>query len=102
VEHGALPVADLTPCASVTVPNDTTDAAPSHTSATSLVLGPSAVTGSDTIALVTFQAQPVPAAVDVLPPFGDVRGTVAFALPNATSTCTAQGLVTLSAVQLAR
>ncbi len=102
VEHGALPVADLTPCASVIVPNDTDDAAPSHTSATSLVLGPSAADASNTIALVTFQASPSPPAVDVLPPFGDVRGTVAFALPNANSTCTAQGLVTLSAVQLAR
>lgn len=102
VEHGALPVADLTPCASVTVPNDTTDAAPSHTSATSLVLGPSAADASATIALVTFKALPSPAAVDVLPPFGDVRGTVAFALPNATATCTAQGLVTLSAPELAR
>jgi hypothetical protein len=102
VEHGALPVSDLVPCASFAVPNDGTDAAPARTVVISLVLGPSAAAASDAVALATFRSRADPPAFDVLPPFGDVRGTVAFSLASATTTCSAQGLVTLAGVELAR
>jgi hypothetical protein len=102
VEHGALRVSELTPCATFAVPNDTTAADPARTNVTSLVLGPSALAPSDSVALVTFRSRADPPAFDVLPPFGDVRGTVAFSLASASASCGAQGLVTLGAVELAR
>jgi PKD repeat protein len=102
VEHGSLPVAVLAPCASFAVPNDTSAAAPASTGVISLVLGPSALAPSDSVALVTFRARTDPPSIDVLPPFGDVRGTVAFSLAGASTACSAQGLVTLSGVELQR
>jgi hypothetical protein len=102
VEHGSLPVADLTPCASFGIPNNTTGAAPATSAVTSIVLGPSALAAPDTVALVTFRSRPQTPAVDVLPPSGDVRGTVAFSLAGASTTCAAQGLVSLTSVELAR
>ena len=101
VEHGALPVSALTPCASFTVPNNRTETSSSTTFATSLVLGPSS-TGSDATALATFVSRPSSPAFDVLPPNGDLRGTVAFSLPSGTSTCAVAGLVTLQADPLSR
>ncbi len=102
VEHGALPVSALTPCASVTLPNNTTAANPTLTTVTSMVLGPASLTTSDATVLVTFHAWSSTPPVDVLPPFGDLRGTVAFSLPSATTTCSASGLVTLQASPLYR
>ncbi len=102
VEHGALPLATLAPCASISVPNDTTAAAPASTAVTSIVLGPSALATGDATALVTFTSHALTLAVDVLPPFGDVRGTAAFSLPPGTTTCSALGLVSLRGDELAR
>jgi hypothetical protein len=102
VEHGALPVADLAPCASFAVPNGSTDAVPARTFVVSLVLGPSTTAASDSVALVTFRARGDTPALDILPPFGDVRGTVAFSVAGASSSCNVQGLVTLSGVELDR
>jgi hypothetical protein len=101
VEHGALPVATLSPCASFAVPNNTAPDAPATTAVTSLVVGPSTSPPSDATALVTFRARGT-LALDVLPPTGDVRGTVAFSLPSATSTCGVQGLVSVRGNDLAR
>jgi hypothetical protein len=102
VEHGALTVSALTPCASFAVPNNTANGEQAFSLVTSLVLGPSALTASDSVALVTFRSRPATAAVDVLPPLGDVRGTVAFSLASASTTCAAQGLVSLTSVELSR
>jgi hypothetical protein len=102
VEHGALPVSDLVPCATFPIPNDGTDTTPAATGVSSIVLGPSASAPSDTVALVTFRSRTDPPAVDVLPPFGDVRGTVAFSLAGASTTCSAQGLVSLASIELQR
>jgi hypothetical protein len=102
VEHGALPVSALTPCASVTVPNNTTDANHMMTTVTSMVLGPASFSGSDATVLATFHAWSATPPLDVLPPYGDLRGTVAFSLPSATTTCSALGLVNLQASPLYR
>jgi hypothetical protein len=102
VEHGALPVSTLSPCASFQVPNDTTADKPTATFVSSIVVGASASPPSDASALVTFRTRADASLVDVLPPTGDVRGTVAFSLPSATSTCGVQGLVSVRGNDLTR
>jgi hypothetical protein len=101
VEHGALPVSALTPCASFAVPNDAITGDPAATLVTSIVVGPSAG-GTDATALVTFRSRPASPALDVLPPFGDLRGTVAFSLPVGTTSCGVVGLVSLQSSELSR
>jgi hypothetical protein len=102
VEHGALALSALVPCASFPVPNNTIDAAPSRTFATSIAIGPASPPATGSTALVTFHARPTTPATDVLPPFGDVRGTVAFSLPAGSAGCSVAGLVSLQAVELSR
>lgn len=102
VEHGALPLAALTPCASFPVPNNTTAAAPTTTIATSLTVAPATLAGRDATALVTFRVRATLPLSDVLPPFGEVRGTVAFSLPADATACSVSGLVSLQALDLAR
>lgn len=99
VEHGALPVSALVPCASFTLPNNATAGNPSTTSATTIVLVPAA-SGDGAVALVTFHSRPATLLADLLPPFGDLRGTVAFSLPSATTSCTVAGLVTTQSADL--
>jgi hypothetical protein len=97
VEHGALPVTALTPCASVTVPNNVEDGGHGQTTVGSLVVG-STGTGRDATALVTFVSpQALPPG---LLPFGNVQGTVAFALPADTTACSAVGVIGLDASTL--
>jgi hypothetical protein len=101
VEHGALPLSALAPCASYTLPNNTTAATDTTTLASSIVVAPATLSGRDATALVTFRVRGTPLPLhDVLPPFGDLRGTVAFALPADTGTCNAAGLVSLQARDL--
>ena len=102
VEHGALPVSALTPCASITVPNNTTGGNPTRTTATSMLVAPASLTSPDATALVTFHAWSSTSLNEVLPPYGDLRGTVAFSLPSGTTTCGASGIVTLQAASLYR
>jgi hypothetical protein len=102
VEHGALPVTALAPCGSFTVPNDASASDPTITLVTSMVIAPSTPGGADATALVTFRTRVTRPALDLLPPFGDLRGTVAFSLPARTETCSLLGLVTLRANDLAR
>jgi hypothetical protein len=99
VEHGALPVSTLAPCATFTVPNNTSTESPSTTLVTTIVLTPAA-SGDGAVALVTFYSRPANPAFDVLPPTGDLRGTVAFSLPSATTACDLDGLVSLQATDL--
>jgi hypothetical protein len=102
VEHGALALSSLVPCATFPVPNNTTDAARSRTFATSIAIGPASPPATGATALVTFHARPTVPVTDVLPPFGDVRGTVAFSLPAGSPACSAVGLVSLQARELSR
>jgi hypothetical protein len=102
VEHGALPVSAIAPCASFAVPNDASAADPATTRVASIVVGPAAVGGTDATALVTFVVRPATPAIDVLPPFGDLRGTVAFSLPAGTTECGIMGLVSLQSGELSR
>lgn len=102
VEHGALRLDSLTPCASFTVANDDTNTARARTAATSLVIGPASGDAAAATALVTFRTGPQSIDVDVLPPTGDLRGTVAFALPAGSTACSLAGLVSLAGTALAR
>jgi hypothetical protein len=101
VEHGALPLASLTPCASFTLPNDSVPNNQARTVVGSVVVVPAA-SGDGAIALVTFFVSPQYSAFDVLPPFGSLRGTAAFALPSGTTACATKGLVSLQARDLSR
>jgi hypothetical protein len=101
VEHGALRLASLTPCATFAVPNNSLPENPGHTVVSSVVVAPAA-SGPGATALVTFTSVPRFSAIDVLPPFGGLRGTVAFALPSGTTACSTQGLVSLQVRDLAR
>jgi hypothetical protein len=101
VEHGALPLSALTPCATYTVPNNA-GGGPARTLGTSITLGPASGPATGATVLVTFSAGPRTPATDVLPPFGDLRGTVAFSLPSGTTSCNLAGLVSLQSTPLAR
>jgi hypothetical protein len=100
VEHGALPLSSLAPCASFVVPNNATGGS-ARTLATSITLGPASAPTGATV-LVTFTSGPRTPASDVLPPFGDLRGTVAFSLPSGTTACSVAGVVSLQSTPLAR
>jgi hypothetical protein len=102
VQHGALPLSALTPCASFDLPNNTTAAEPTTTLLGSIVVGPSSPGGLDATALVTFRARATVAQPDLLPPFGELRGTVAFSLPAGAATCAVAGLVSLEGRELAK
>jgi hypothetical protein len=102
VEHGALPLSALTPCASYAVPNNTTAAAPTRTIPTSIIVVPATLSGRDATALVTFRARGTLPLNDVLPPFGEVMGTVAFSLPADGAGCSLVGLISLQAGDLAK
>lgn len=101
VEHGALRLASISPCASFVVPNNSLPENPARTIVTSAVVAPAA-SGNGATALVTFGSVPKFSAIDVLPPTGGLRGTVAFALPSGTTSCSAQGIVSLQFRDLAR
>ena len=101
VEHGALPLSALSPCASFTVPNNAAGD-PARTLPTSITLGPASAPGTGATVLVTFTSGPRTPAADVLPPFGDLRGTVAFSLPSGTTACGVAGVVSLQSTPLAR
>ena len=101
VEHGALPLSALAPCATYTVPNNVAGA-PGRTLPTSITLGPASAPATGAAVLVTFVSGPRTPATDVLPPFGDLRGTVAFSLPSGTTSCGVAGLVSLQSTPLAR
>jgi hypothetical protein len=102
VEHGALALSALTPCATFMLPNNAEREAHGLTLAASFVLAPAAAGGRAAIGLASFASRPATGASGVLPPFGDVRGTVAFSLPPETTSCALDGLVTLQAHELAR
>jgi hypothetical protein len=72
VEHGALRLASLTPCATFAVPNNSLPENPGHTVVSSVVVAPAA-SGPGATALVTFTSVPRFSAIDVLPPFGGLR-----------------------------
>ena len=101
VEHGALPLSSLAPCATYTVPNNAAGG-PARTLPTSITLGPASAPGAGATALATFSSGPRTPATDVLPPFGDLRGTVAFSLPSGTTSCSVASVVSLQATPLAR
>jgi hypothetical protein len=101
VEHGALPLSALVPCASYTVPNNGAGS-PARTLATSITLGPASAPATGATVLVTFVSGPRTPATDVLPPFGELRGTVAFSLPSGTTSCSVASLVSLQSTPLAR
>jgi len=101
VQHGALSLAAMTPCASFAVPNNALGEEFGRTTIVSLVAGPASLTTRDGTALVSFISGVRPAPSDVFP-FGNVRGIVAFSLPPDATSCTAVGIVGLEASQLAR
>jgi len=101
VEHGVLPLSALAPCATYTVPNNMADG-PARTLPTSITLGPASGPATGATVLVTFSSGPRTPATDVLPPFGDLRGTVAFSLPSGTTGCSVAGVVSLQSTPLAR
>ena len=95
VEHGPLPFAALTPCASVAVPNN---------GGRSVVFGFAAdvtAPGSmDMTGLVSFFTS-VPSLSTVEGSALAIQGTVAFDAPPGTNTCSVTGLVNLQALQFA-
>jgi hypothetical protein len=101
VEHGALPLSALSPCASFTVPNNSAGGS-GRTLPTSIALGPASPPASGATVLVTFSSGPRTPSADVLPPFGDLRGTVAFSLPSGTTDCAVASVVSLQSTPLAR
>jgi len=99
--HGALSLASLSPCATFPVPNNGVAGNDGRTLATALVVAPIAPGARDATALVNFSAGPSVPPAAVLP-FGNLRGTVAFALPADATTCAATGLTSLDGRPLAR
>src|SRR5262249_6091116 len=101
VEHGALPLSALVPCASYTVPNNGAGAS-ARTLPTSITLGPASAPSTGATVLLTLISRPRTPAPDVLPPLGALRGTVAFSLPSGTTSCSVASLVSLQSTPLAR
>jgi hypothetical protein len=95
VQHGALPLSALVPCASFAVPNN---------GGRSIVIGfvaaRAAVGSTDGTALVSFIAS-APGIAETVSGGLYVRGTLAFSAPAGTTTCSVTGLVNLETVELA-